>query len=150
VLWYAFPFNKEPKHKMDYYAINYCHPYFYQDWRMFTPCSKYNYTIYAIYEVHHKKHYALPIQEVLYQHNALNGREFLNISLTNSSGFVHTNAILIGNQLYGFKKDKYYEILRHVAIQYLNKKHKSVIENLKMILEVTDIQTRQKSYLVGE
>jgi len=135
---------------MDYYAINYCHPYFYQDWRMFTPGSRFNYTIYAIYEVHHQKHYALPLQEVLYQHNALNGREFLNISFTNSCGFVHTNGIKIKESLFRFNKDKYYEILMHVATQYLRKKHNSEIDNLKLILEVTDIQTKQKSYLVGE
>jgi hypothetical protein len=147
-LWYAYPFNKEPKSKLDFYSFNYCHPYFYQDWRMFTPPPKFNYTIYAIYKVHGQTHYSLPIQEVLYQRNAFNGKEFLMLSFTNSCEFIHSNSIYLKNHLYQIRNDKYAKVLKHTAYQYLRKKHRGDILNLKLMIEVRDIVTKEKGYLV--
>lgn len=135
---------------MDYYASYYCNPFFYQDWRMFTPGPRYNYTIYTIYKVNNKTYFTLPIQEVLFDHHFFNGREFLAIAFTNSCGFVHNGAIREGQNKYKFRQDKYYQILIYTTLQYLRKKHHSAIEELQVILEVTDIQTNQKTYIVNE
>lgn len=148
ILWYAYPLNRVVKSKLDYYAFDYGNPYFYQDWRMFTPGPKNNYTLYAIYEVNDQTHYTLPIQEVLYQRNALNGREFLNLSFTNSCSFIHANAFHVKNNIYRFNNDKYYTVLQHATLQYLRKKHHGNITNLKLILEIKHIQTKEKVILI--
>jgi len=150
VTWRAYPFNREPKQKMDFYAMSYCDPYFYQDWRMFAPGTRYNYSIYAVYEVNGQKHYSFPIQEVLSDRNIFSGREFLNTSLTDASIFVHNTAVNVSGELYKFNKDKYYQIFEHINIQYLQKKHDSKIKNLKLMLCATHIQTKKKTYLVNE
>ncbi|MBK7816781.1 MAG: hypothetical protein IPJ60_03970 [Sphingobacteriaceae bacterium] len=124
VIWGAYPFNREPKRKMDFYAMTYCDPYFHQDWRMFAPGTRYNYSIYAVYEVNGQKQHSFPIQEVLEERTVFSGREFLMISLTDASIFVHNRAMNIKGDLYKFTNDKYYQIFEYVNIQYLQKKHK--------------------------
>ena len=130
--------------------MSYCNPFFYQDWRMFAPGTRYNYAIYATYQVNGKKEYSFPIQEVLAERTIFNGREFLIISLTDASIFVHNAALSIKGDLYRFNNDKFYQIFEHVNIQYLQKKHDAKIEHLKLMLVTTNIQTHIKTYVVNE
>jgi hypothetical protein len=150
VIWGAYPFNREPKVKMDFYAMNYCNPYFAQDWRMFAPGSSYNYTIYARYVVNGKEEFAFPIQEVLNERNIFNGREFLTISLTDACIFVHNSSIKIKGDLYKFNRDRYYQIFEHIVQQYLQNKHEAKIDDLKLMLLTTNIQTNERGYVVNE
>lgn len=117
---------------------------------MFAPGAKHNYTIYAVYEVSGQKFYSFPIQEVLEDGTIFNGREFLIISLTDASIFVHHNAINIAGDLYKFNQDKLYQIFMHINMQYLQKKHDSNIENLKLMLVATDLKTNKRAYIVNE
>lgn len=115
---------------------------------MFTPGPKFNYTIYAIYKVHGQTHYSLLIQEILYQRNAFNGREFLMLSFTNSCSYVHSNSVPLKNHLYKLRDDKYTKVFKHMAFQYLRKKHRGDILNLKLMIEARNIDTKEKEYLV--
>lgn len=130
--------------------MSYCNPYFAQDWRMFAPGSRYNYTIYARYKLNGKEEYAFPIQEVLTERNIFNGREFLTIALTNSCIFVHNNSIKIKGDIYRFNNGRYYQIFEHVVLQYLQKKHGSKIDDLKLMLLTSNIQTKERGYIVNE
>lgn len=115
---------------------------------MFSPGPKFNYTIYAIYKVHGQTHYSLPIQEILYQRNALSGREFLTLSFTNSCSFVHANSVFLKNHIYQIRNDKYAKVFKQMAFQYLRKKHRGDILNLKLMIEARNIETKEKEYLV--
>ena len=124
--------------------------FFYQDWRMFAPGARHNYTIYAVYEVNGQKKYSFPIHEVLEHRTIFSGREFLLISFTDASIFVHHKAINIKGDLFKFDHDKLYQIFEHINIQYLRKKHSAKIENLKLMLVATDIQTNKQTFIVNE
>lgn len=117
---------------------------------MFAPGARHNYTIYAVYKVNGQKQYSFPIQEVLEDRTVFSGREFLLISFTDASIFVQHKAINIKGDLFKFDQDKLYQIFEHINIQYLQKKHNAKIEDLKLMLVATDIQTNKQTYIVNE
>ena len=145
---FSFPINKKVETKLDYYAFGYCYPYFYQDWRLFTPCPKSNFTICASYKINNQTHYALPLQEVLHEKNLFTGREFLMLSMTSASGYVADDAKDSSKSVSPFVMNKNYVIFRTVFSNYLKQKHHQEISDLKLILLLTDIKTKQKKYLI--
>jgi hypothetical protein len=145
---FAYPLNSERKTKFDFYAFNYTYPYFIQDWRLFTPCPDNNFTIYAKYKVNNQTHYALPLQEALYNRNLFSGKEFIVFSLTGSAEYVAGDVEGNKTGITPFVINPNYFIFRHAVINYLSHKHHQQITDLKLILLLTDIKTKQKKYLV--
>lgn len=145
---FAYPLNTERETKFDFYSFTYAYPYFVQDWRLFTPCPNNNFTVYAKYKVNNQTHYALPLQEVLYNRNLFTGKEFLTFSITGSAGYVADDEKERKAGITPFVINQNYYIFRHVVLNYLNHKHHHQITDLKLILLLTDIKTKQKKYLV--
>jgi hypothetical protein len=150
VLNFGYPLNKELKTKLDFYSFDYCYPYLFQDWRLFTPCPKYNFTICAKYKVNNTTHYALPLQEVLNKRNLFNGKEFLMLSITGSSGYAADDYKKVTESNIYFIINKNYAILRNVITNYLNHKHDEKISDLKMILILTDLKTKKQKTLIDK
>ena len=147
VLNFGYPLNKQLKTKLDFYSFGYCYPYFFQDWRLFTPCPKNNFTIYAIYKVNHQTHYALPLQEVLYQKNKFTGKEFLMLSLTDAAAYVADDKRDDTLGITRFRMNANYNIFKNAVAVYLNQKHSKKITDLKLILLLTDIKTKKRQFL---
>jgi hypothetical protein len=150
VLKYAYPFKDEDKERFDFYTTTYCYPYFYQDWRLFTPCPNYNFQIYASYDVNGMRTYAAPLQEVLEHKNLFNGGEFLKLSFTAAEGYLAYEANMQNAEIRYFPIGKNYFVLQTIVKNYLQHMHGAEIKDLKMLVVLKEIKNGQIKYLVDK
>lgn len=150
VLKYAYPFKDEDSSRLDFYSTTYCYPYFYQDWRLFTPCPNYNFQVYASYTINGKQKYAAPLQEVLEHKNLFNGGEFLKLAFTAAEGYLGYEANMQNQTIGYFPIGKNYFVLQTIVKNYLQHQHGAEVTNLKMLAVMKDIKSNKQKYLIDK
>jgi hypothetical protein len=146
----AWPFDKSLKSRFDYYAYNYCYPYFHQDWRLFTPCPRYSIEITVLYKLGSEDKTTLPLWEILNERTVLNGRELLMLATVNAVEYVSYQKININNALYQLPESKETQVLRQTLKAYLKDKHGENINRFKTCIRLTDIKSKECHYILDQ
>lgn len=146
---YTSPFNRDGKKtNTAYAALYYAYPYFHQNWNLFAPPPNTNYQLFVQFE-HNGIHQKEIFNDLLLQHqtNRFKGLEPLVVTFANSIHFFEKNTALqqaINGPVNG---DINFIILEHSVEKYLQHQYKGKVQNLRLFLLVSDIETKaQRTY----
>jgi hypothetical protein len=141
VLIFANPYVKV-KHKLDYYAEWYIHPYFAQNWNLFAPAPDTNYRLFVEYEDQGIKKADL-FQEILLKHqsNRFKGYGPLLLAFSNSIHYFEKGTGLQKKLNGPVKNDQYFTIVETSALNYLRSTRQIKSDKIKIYLLVLDVNS---------
>ena len=148
---FAFVYSKPiviQKGKLDYYAQGYIYPYFHQNWNLFVPIPESNYKLFCEFENNGLQKVDIFSEiRIAHQTNRLKGYEPFLVAFTNSIYFFEKNTKQQNSINNSFVSDLSFKIIENAAQNYLEYTRKIKIQNLKVILVISQtITNKQKVY----
>lgn len=136
VLAYAFPAKDENKFKA--YVFPYVYPYFHQDWSMFAPIPKQNYTIYVRYDGH--DWYDVFNEVVMaHQNNRFSGHENISISLSSAIRYYASSIESANTYKVDDGSNVNLKVIEKILIKYISKKDGTAPKNMETIIRIRDV-----------